>query len=188
MLFWARATPACASGLPDGERGRHSRRARRHRRPRHALGDRASSGSGRAPRGGQAAHRRSRDASRRDWRGKPLSSSRQRRSSMQRPVLDPADDRQGSRRNAAASAVSARPLPRAGRAGSPARRSARVSSGSAPEPIWLAQAIDLDRDMPRRAARRPPARAARASASISGCGRASRRRVGSRSASRSGSR
>ena len=83
----------------------------------------------------------------------------------------------GNARSDAATSASACPAPRVavGRTASPALGSA--SSGSAPEPIWLAQSIgSTTKSLPNAAATAPCMR--RASASMSCFGRASSRMVG----------
>ncbi len=85
------------------------------------------------------------------------------------------------------SAASRRPLALAARGLIARPALGTVSSGNAPEPIWLAQAATAtSKPSPIFAAMIGNSR--RAAASISLFGRASKRSVGSRSASRSGSR
>ena len=120
---------------------------------------------------------------------KAASSSRQRRSRIRGVVLDAADHRhrqlakcrrqRGERPSAAA-------RPGNGRMARPAL--GIVSSGSAPEPIWLAQPSTSTAKRDPMARRQHGQHAAAPRLRSPACGRASSRSVGSRSASRSGSR
>ena len=116
---------------------------------------------------------------------KAASSSRQRRSRISAPSLTWADDRDGRLRRAATSASSGRPAPlrSIGPMAMPALGS--VSSGRAPEPIWLVQSVtSLHRPAPAAPRRgqmrgRAPSRPASARSSAASAD-VSARRSGSR--------
>ena len=87
----------------------------------------------------------------------------------------------GSRRSASRERVERTPRRARCAGGSQARRSARSSSGSAPEPIWLAQSTISTRERVAERLATSGSKRAPPCASISVCGRASSRSVGSRS-------
>ena len=144
---------------PDRERGRVVAARGRVEGRGHLLGDRRRLGSaGRAGEPVKPAHRQPprSSAPRLADEGRLVLEAAQ--VEDQRAVGDAADHRHRQRRGARRRArASARRRACAAPAGSRARRSARVSSGSAPEPIWLAQATDLDREAGAERRRDEPA-------------------------------